>query len=213
MQAKYHFYATLLDSFTWFRKSEKADAEQEFLNRVNRVKTPPSDAQLRGMAFEKLINYYAQRGLRPDGPVKAHDMEVAPELIEKFTKGMRAAARQVFVETVLETTHGGVRVYGFIDDLWAGVAYDTKTTGAYEFPKYLDAWQHPAYLTCLKGQADRFVYRITDFKDYYEEPYHYLPEDTERLLGVCVDLAEWLEHRRDQITDRKIFGLQPISTY
>ena len=36
-QPKYRFYATLLDSFYWFLNSESETAEQEFIDKINRV--------------------------------------------------------------------------------------------------------------------------------------------------------------------------------
>jgi hypothetical protein len=134
-----------------------------------------------------------------------------PDIITRFATGMRHASRQVFVEATLPTAYGPVRVYGKVDEILADTAYDTKTTKNYLFPKYLKAWQHPVYLEALKPMGiGRFVYRITDFEDFYEEEYFYRKEDTDRLISECAQLVECLEVNRARITDRKVFCLPPL---
>jgi hypothetical protein len=210
MLPSFHIYPTLLDSFGWYKRSENEGAKQEFLNKINRVPMEKTDAMIRGNDFEAAVNEWSRRGRLPDGPVTVHDLTVSPELIGRFSKGMERAMRQVFVEVNLETKYGGVRLYGFIDDILADAAYDTKTTGEYKLGKYRNGWQHPAYLEALHqggGQISRFVYRITDFEDYYEEEYQYRKEDTERLVKELEHLIEFLEDNRAAISDRKIFTM------
>jgi hypothetical protein len=211
LKPAYAFYATLLDSFAYYLRNESEGAQQEFLDRVNRVQTPKKDPQLRGTAFEVVVEKAAVEGVFPTEPVKVHDLKVAPHIIEQFAQGMQKASRQVYVETILQTAYGPVKVYGFVDEILGGTAFDTKTTGKYEFPKFLGAWQHPAYLEALKPLGvDRFVYRITDFVDYFEEEYFYRSSDTDRLISHCAHLVEFLEANRARITDRKVFCLPPL---
>jgi hypothetical protein len=210
MLPKFHVYPTLLDSFAWYKRSEKPEAKQEFLDRINRVPVEKTDAMIRGNAFESAVNYWAGLGKIPPGPVTVHDKQVSPELIGKFSTGFEGALRQVFTEMVLPTRYGDVRIYGFIDDLMGDAVYDTKTTGNYEIGKYRNGWQHPAYLESLRqagASVGRFIYRITDFEDYFEEEYAYRREDTERLINECEHLYEFLEANRPAINDGRVFGL------
>ncbi|HLP42025.1 MAG TPA: hypothetical protein VK465_11000 [Fibrobacteria bacterium] len=208
---KYQFYATLLDAFAWYKRNESEEGLQEFLDKVNRVEKPKTAPQLRGLAFEIAVEKAAVDGIFPTEPIKVHDKKVRPEVIERFARGMGRASRQVFVETVLSTLYGPVRVYGYVDEILADTAYDNKTTSSYEFPKYLKAWQHPAYLEALRPMGiGRFVYKITDFEDCYEEEYFYRKEDTDRLISECAQLVECLEANRARITDRKVFCLPPL---
>lgn len=207
MLPKYHVYPTLLDSFAWYKRSESEDAKQEFLDRINRVQKPKTDAMLRGIKFEDTVNEWARRGKLPPGPVDVHGVEVQPALIGKFSKGFEMALRQVFVETTLPTCYGAIRLYGYVDDILADAAYDTKTTKDYELGKYRNNFQHPTYLEALSPEGiARFVYRITDFEDYFEEEYVYRKQDTERLIHESEHLIEFLEANRPAITDLKIFG-------
>lgn len=208
-QPKYQFYATLLDAFSWYKRSESEEGLQEFLDKVNRVEKPKSDSQLRGIAFEAAVAKAAVEGIYPTESIKVHDKNVKPELIEQFAKGMHGALRQVFVETVLQTQYGQVRVYGFVDEILADAAHDIKTTSSYDFPKYLKAWQHPVYLEALRPmKIGRFIYRVTDFSEYYEEEYQYNSSDTDRLIGECSHLVEFLEVNRHKITDKKVFNME-----
>jgi hypothetical protein len=209
MQPKYAIYATLLDAFAWYKKSEDEGALQEFLDKVNRKPFEKTDAILRGMAFEELVDDSLRLGIPEDlpDPIRVHDVKCSAGILEAFHGRLLGAVRQVYVETHLETRFGLVKVYGKVDEILRDTAFDIKTTSKYEFPKYLRNWQHPVYLECLKKEGiSRFVYLATDFREVYEEEYTYNSEDTDRLISECSHLVELLEAKRDLITDRKVFG-------
>lgn len=210
MRPEYQFYATLLDAFSWYRRSDADGARQEFIDKLNRVETPRSDAQLRGMAFEDAVATAPDAGYS-GLTVRIHDTKCPVGILNQFAQESRGAVRQVYVEAFLPTQRGLVKVYGFIDELLADTAYDIKTTKNYNFPKYLHNWQHAVYLEALRDQGiNRFVYKVTDFEDIFKEEYHYRQEDTDRLISECVHLIEFLEANRSQITDRKVFNLPPL---
>jgi hypothetical protein len=206
----YHFYPTLLDAFSWYKKSESETALQEFIDKVNRVKTPATDPMLRGIAFNGIVDVAIKGGIiQPDehGDFLVHDTLVPVEIIREFADLFSKSALQVFVENRLTTRYGQVRIYGYIDALQGHTIGEFKTTGKYEFPKYLHNWQHPCYLHCLKDQGiRRFVYLITDFKNVYREDYHWTQDGEDRLVGICNELIEFLEAKRHLITDTKVFG-------
>jgi hypothetical protein len=208
LEPSYQVYATLLDSFAWYKRDESEVAQQDLLDRINRVEKPRTDAQLRGMAFEARVEMAAVGGVYPTEPVLCHDKKVPAWLIEQFAKGRGAAARQVYVETLIPTLYGPVKVYGMVDEILGDTAADIKTTSNYEFPKYLRAWQHPCYLEALRPMGiSRFVYRITDFEGYFEEEYSYKRSDTDRVISEVAQLVEFLEANRARINNRKIFNL------
>lgn len=208
MQPKYAFYATLLDAFAWYKKSEQEGALQEFLDKVNRAPFEPTDAILRGQAFERTVDDALAWGVPEDLPdLRAHDVAYPVSILHTFVDRLRGAVRQVSVETVVDTRYGPVKVYGKADEILRDTVYDIKTTGKYEFPKYLRNWQHPVYLEALKKEGiHRFVYLVTDFREIYEEEYMHRQEDTDRLISECSHLVETLETLRDRITDKKVFG-------
>jgi hypothetical protein len=209
MSPKYHIYPSLLDSFAWYKKSEAENGLQEFLDKLNRVQTAPSDAMLRGIAFEKLLTDAAlgkPLHAKENGTFACHDIDVHEELVGKFEARLEGSVRQVFVESVLDCAVGPVRVYGYVDNILRDTAIDTKTTGKYEFPKYLDSFQRPVYLEGLRSHGiDKFQFLVTDFRELYVEDYHYNPADTDRLIAAVNELVDFIEANRDRITDTKLF--------
>ncbi len=208
MQPKYAIYATMLDAFAWYKKSEADGALEEFLGKVNRVPFEKTDAILRGMAFEDLVDDSLRLGI-PEGlpdPLTVHDTKCSLDILRTFRDRLLGAVRQVYVESILPTRFGPVKVYGKVDEILRDTAFDIKTTGKYEFPKYLRNWQHPVYLEALQKEGvRRFVYLATDFREVYEEEYSYNSADTDRLISELGHLVETLEAQRERITDRKVF--------
>lgn len=209
MSPKYAVYATMLDAFAWYKKSEADGALQEFLDKVNRVPFEKTDPILRGMAFEDMVDHALKMGIPADlpDPIHVHDVKCPSDILRVFVERLQGAVRQVHVETVIDTRYGPVKVYGKVDEILRDTAFDIKTTGKYEFPKYLRNWQHPVYLEALKKEGiRRFVYLATDFREVYEEEYTHNSADTDRLISEVSHLVETLESQREKITDRKVFG-------
>jgi hypothetical protein len=210
MRPSYRIYPTLLDGFSFYKRSEDENAKQDMLDRINRVERPKTPPMLRGIAFNGLVDDAACGLLRVAGDVAVEDVTCPAWILEAYAARFRDAARQVYVEAPLETSYGSVLIYGFMDETVADTGYEIKTTSKYEFPKYLHNWQHPAYLHCMRHNGvdvHKFVYMATDFRQIYEEAYRYREEDTDRLVSVCNEFIEFLEINRDRITDRRIFCL------
>jgi hypothetical protein len=208
---RYHIYPSLLDSFAYMKNSEAENALEEFMAKLNRVQTPPSDAIMRGVMFEQYLNDHAAKGIPfpvdGEGFVRCHDTNVPVTILEAFSRRLDGSVRQVFVESVVEALHGPVRLYGFVDNVLRDTAIDVKTTSKYEFPKYLKSFQRPVYLHALKGMGiTRFEYLVTDFREVYVEAYQYTDSDHDRLVSEVNALVEFIEANRDKITAPKLFG-------
>lgn len=207
---RYKLYPSLMDSFAWMLRSEDENAVTEFVNRVNRVGFEPSDALLRGSQIDQMMIDLAEgKGVAAsDGMVRIHDQDVSLEVIRQLHVRLLGSVRQVAVQSVIPTRFGDVLAYGRADNVLRDECIDLKSTGRYEFPKYLHSFQRPVYLEGLRQQGiDRFTFLVTDFRDVYEEPYHRTEEDRDRLIDHCERLIEFLEANRHRITDRKIFAL------
>lgn len=217
---QYKFYATLLDSFSWYLKSDRDEAFQDFIDKLNRVPFT-SEAAEKGTAFNELVDIRITRRL-PDGlPEPEYDYDkwmiqfkgfkFKMPVVEHFVERFRQATPQVYTEGVLETSRGSVLLYGFIDELFAGHAHDIKCTSKYNFPKFLHNWQHLVYPFCLQEQgvpAENFTYEITDYNNLYREEYQFKRErDLVKLQGHCEHLIDFIETHRHLITDKKLFAL------
>jgi len=224
----YKFYATLLDTFHYYKCSEKETALEEFLASVNRT-SGRSEAASKGTAFNELIDkvlsdptqmerlksytainlsydYVDKEGLKTQ-------MIFPTEIVKYFVDYFYGSVPQMFVEAPLQTSMGLVNLYGYMDEIRRDWSYDIKTTGQYLFPKFIDKYQHIVYPYCLHHMCisvSNFKYVITDFKEVFEEDYIYSPErDTNRLISVCNDLIEFIERPeiKSRVTNLKIYGL------
>lgn len=134
---------------------------------------------------------------------------------------------QHYHEAMMSTQYGDVMLYGY-SDYWQGdTIRDLKTTKKYDFGKYERGWQRIVYpWTAIEsGEAvavDKFVYDAIQlssrggiiFGTHYPEEYAYGHLWASKLLrnGVC-RFIEWIESRRDLITDAKVFGGENAPDY
>ena len=230
---KYKFYATLLDAFQWYLKSDNDDAFQEFIDKLNRVPFT-NEAVEKGTGFNELVDKIKNRDLIPVDttshplvlPVKETEtiqvnakglmtyglFDYKWSVVEKFIEIFKWADDQVYVEGILPTRKGDVLLYGYVDEVVpGGWMSDIKATKSYEFPKFLHNWQHIVYPYILNShgiRADEFSYEITDYNYHYKEDYIFdVIRDTRRLVAICSQLIDFIELHRDLITDKKVFAL------
>lgn len=240
LSVKYKFYATLLDAFQWYLKSEEDEAFQQFIDKLNRVPFT-SEAAEKGTRFNELVDdvkngavalvdtvgrYFSGGPLKGTYPpiqvnekglVKYGGFEYKFSIVKQFVERLGRAHDQVYTEGVLPTSRGGVLLYGYIDEVQpGGHMEDIKTTSNYTFPKYLHNWQHIVYPYCMNANgipANYFSYAVTDFSNYYQEDYVFEEKrDTARLVTICEQLIDFIEQHRDKITDRKLFASEEIQT-
>ena len=133
--------ATLLNSWGYMWQCDENYQEQaysNFLDYINRVKTPPTDAMQRGIDFEAL----ACTGNVP--------------IISNIIKGGQF---QYYGEKTLIVDEQKYKLVGYLDCLKAGVIYDIKRNTRYEFGKYAESYQHHCYFV-LVPEAYKFVYLV-----------------------------------------------------
>lgn len=212
-QLQHKFYATLLDAFSWYKKSEKEEAFQEFLDKINRVPFE-SEAASRGTAFNELVDNlcadFEVYGLLPGDEVINHSgFDFPGDIVREFVVQFAGCLRQIYVERTIQTKYGSVLLYGYIDELLWWIVYDIKTTKAYELGKYTRNWQHKVYLYCLQETGiDTFQYTVTDFDSSYKEEYTWKDSYQIDLQLICEELIEFINEHRTLITDKKLFALE-----
>lgn len=212
MIVKYRFYATLLDSYQWYLTSEQDEAFKDFINKINRVPFS-SEAAEKGTAFNELVD--ADKTLAGvtvvKDTVRYKGFDFNRNLLNDFKAYFKGAASQVFISSNLETNKGVVELYGYADKVLQDTVYDIKTTSRYDFPKFINNWQHKVYPYCFNQNdifVDRFEYTVTNFSNIFKETYIYKAErEIQALKGICESLIDFIELHRGLITDRKIFCL------
>lgn len=219
-QPQYKFYATLLDAFRWYRASESENALQEFIDKINRVEIVDEKALERmnkGTALNNLVDNQVKNCTEiedekistiVDGKTFTFDAKIVNELGDR----LECSIPQLYTEILLNIDGVEVLLYGYIDYLQLNRCIDLKTTSKYELGKYKDNMQMHLYPVALKSNGidvDEFEFIVTDFKDVYSEVY---PINIDNSLSIlnneCSLLIEFLELKKDLITNKKIFGSQ-----
>ena len=209
-QPHYRLWATLLDGYDWYLSSEKDEAYQEFLDKLNRVPMPTSPEAAQGIAFQALIDSFhhpEQYERRPEWSKDGFTFN--GDVVDEFVQKFYYAHPNIYTEAVIDTRLGEVKLYGYADAILADSAYDIKFTGRYSKGKFLNNWQHRIYPYCLNKQGiyvSRFEYTITDGESVWIEDYVWMPDIfIPEVRHQCEELIHFIESQRDKITNPKLF--------
>ncbi|WP_375445525.1 hypothetical protein [uncultured Fibrella sp.] len=192
MTPAYRFYPTLLNTFSRFLNGDNL-TEQQVLDAINRVPSPTTAAQQRGISFEETL-------------VKGTEEEqFNAEILQKMRKLLPRPIvdTQVYCQWQIDD----VLFYGYVDLIGKYKAVDIKTTGSYKPGRYLFNHQN-LYLHALKRHGIKLMeYLITDFTDVYVESYA-LTHPIDRQLEEIRLFKAFINEHRDQITDKKIMIIE-----
>ncbi|QMW00961.1 hypothetical protein [Spirosoma foliorum] len=185
----YRFYPSLLNVFSRYLNGGHLSI-QELIDSINRVPTPTTAAQERGISFEEAI-------------VKGTNEErFDPEIVKKVRKLLPRPIVETQVYCQLEIED--VLFYGYVDLIGKFKAVDLKTTASYQPGRFVHNHQN-LYLHALKRKGIKLMeYVITDFSDVYVESYP-LTHPIDKQLEEIRLLKAFLEEHRPLITDPKIF--------
>ena len=153
---------TLLDSWLWSFKLDTG--YDDFIKCLNRIKTPPTMAQLEGLRFENCLNNVLLGEQLPDD----HEWKFP---ITEMAEQLYGSQQQVVLFRDIKVEEQDVLLHGILDYLHAGEIYDCKFTKRYTLNKYLTSTtQCSMYMTMLP-EAYCFTYLISDGKYVYRERY------------------------------------------
>lgn len=148
------------------------------------------------------------------------------KMVRSFADMYRGAVPQMYVEGMIETSRGNVKLYGFLDELMPFSVHDIKTTNSYESWKFKNNVQHLVYPYCLSQMGmpvSTFSYDIAEIRSnakksdqtndivvssfvYHREEYGFDYERAEETLRAkCEDLIDFIEEHRSEITNKKLF--------
>ncbi|ARK12050.1 hypothetical protein A6C57_17890 [Fibrella sp. ES10-3-2-2] len=192
MLPTYRFYPTLLNTFSRFLNGGNL-TEQQVLDAINRVPSPTTQAQQRGISFEETL-------IKGTGE-------------EQFDAGILQKMRKLLPRPIVDTQVycqwqiDDVLFYGYVDLIGKYKAVDIKTTSSYQPGRYLFNHQN-LYLHALKRHGIKLMeYLVTDFNDVYVESYA-LTHSIERQLEEIRLFKAFIDEHREQITDKKIVSNQ-----
>jgi hypothetical protein len=158
------------------------DAYDSFLATLRGERTEPTEAMLKGKAFEDLVNRIVA-GESVDE--SCADYLAAREIAMTCYQGQP----QVKIEQDIQCCGTTFRLVGVLDYLKAGVAYDIKRPSYYEYGKYQHSTQHPMYFR-LVPEAAHFVYLIYDGSRVLTEDYW--SDETPPIDATIIQFMDFL---------------------
>jgi hypothetical protein len=210
---EYSIYPSLLDAYLRFKRHDDEETFQSLFDKINRVETEKTEAQLRGVEFEQLINkvidgnecsflndHYLTDNFR-------FNIELVKAIANKLSGAIQ---RQEYMEAIMKTHAGKIRLYGIADFSFPEMLADLKGTSNYKYCKYKDNTQHPTYslIKKLNGSPIKaFKYVASDFDKMFIETY--IPSENmhDKLMITVFEFIRFIEHFRKHITNDKIFSI------
>ena len=199
--ARYLMTHSLLSSWLYAIREDpfedattERDHYAEFLDVLNRVPTPATEAMQNGIDFEHLVLNIADciqtiktSDVSNPIPVTAHRWYDAASSVAGIVRGGQFQYKAKKTVTV-----GGIDflLYGRLDVLKAGTIYDIKFSKSYDRGKYFSSTQHPLYLELLP-EAIQFMYLVSNGTDVWTETY--FREDTKSIFPVIADFTDWIK--------------------
>lgn len=159
---------SLLSSWLYYMNADDQYVNQalsSFLSTLRREKQKKTQAMQDGIRFEQLVNDIVS-GKEIDESISEKWALTA----KRFAKICSGGQPQVPISGRITTAGMDFVLYGVCDYVKAGVIFDIKKTGRYEYGKYAGSPQHSMYLHLLPP-ATRFDYLIFDGREHYRETY------------------------------------------
>jgi hypothetical protein len=192
----YRLYPTLLNSYTLYLNQSrdsngKIIVDQiELIERINRVRKPTTQAQQKGIDFEKAVTLGQNE--------------------EAFKEGIIDRAREILpskykTQYYVESRYKNSVIYGYVDGVGENVAFDLKSTAFYEPGRFQKNHQNLYLLGLQKIGIERLDYVITDFKDVYVESYELNSYNFNPLYEQIESFTKFLDEHKKFIIDKKIF--------
>jgi len=218
MEFKYQFYPTLLDSFRYWKDHEEDESTfNALIDKLNGVKVEQTLDNLKGIAFEALINEMItiKSDLVPlpnNGIYEFNEFEFNQIIVDKvFNKLKRCTDIQFRLNGIVSTSKGNVRLYGIFDYGFPEMTADLKTTSNYglktkdskKVKKYEDNFQHK--FTSLLSENIEFNYVITDFNYLYIENFKLGEELNKSTILEIEEFIDFINIYKHLIKNSKVF--------
>lgn len=164
--------------------------EIDLIERINRVKKPTTNAQQKGIDFEKAV-------------ILGQGEEFFEESVIEKTRNL--LPQKYKTQFYVESRHKNCLIYGYVDLVGNDVAFDLKTTHTYTPNRFHQNHQNLYLLGLQKYGIEQLNYVITDFQEVYVESYHLNSYDFNPLYTEIEAFIDFLEDHKKFIRDKKIF--------
>lgn len=206
--AKGTAFNEVVDCMIEHRKSEKVEIEKAYEQIVNGACDPCTGKPI----YCDVTNTGKFIGL--NAKYNGHEFFFPIGICREFANYYQGAVTQKYVEGILPTAFGDVKLYGFIDELMPLSVHDIKTASQYSVGKYKRNNQHLVYPFCLMQMGSdvrTFEYNVAVIGKYncesFTETYEFNPKrDVPILQQRCEDFIRFVNDNRELITDKKLFN-------
>lgn len=190
----YQITPTLLDSFARFERHQDEESFNDLINKINRVKSDPTEQQLKGMAFENVVNGIGS------------DFKFDDRVIHNVQKRL---INQTGSQVKISADYENIHFYGIADYTFPEMIVDLKGTDNYYYGKFQKRYQFPVYSFIKelnKEPIKQFKYLVSDYTNIYQETYIPNQKVYDSLLEFAAEFIRFLNHFKRQITNKSIYG-------
>lgn len=218
VKVDYAIYPSLLDAFLRYKRKDDDETFISVFDKINKVQSEQTEQQLKGIEFEGCVNNVID-GFKCSGLTAPHieygdyvtnNFKFKVDVVDKMAGKLQfATSQQEYMEAIIPSHLGNIKLYGIADYTFPEMITDLKTTSAYKCNKYKDNTQHATYslIREMNGAPIKaFKYLATDFDRVFQETY--LPTEVlhQKLLFTVFEFISFIEFFKKHITDTKIFG-------
>lgn len=193
----YQITPTLLDAFARFERHQDEESFNDLINKINRVKSDPNEAQLKGIAFENCVN---------NGLYEWDNFSFDVDLIDDA--GSRLINNNG-IQVKISGDYDNIHFYGIADYTFPEMILDLKGTGNYYYGKFKKKNQFPVYSFIKelnKEPIRQFKYLVSDYTNLYQETYLPSQKVYDDLLEFTREFIRFINHFKKHITNPAIFG-------
>ena len=185
---------SLLSSFKYWQESEKPI--DEFMNTLNKIKTPTTEAMQRGIDFENDIQ---QHCIEFKNEILNENDKISSEYancIYKITNIVKGGLWQCKVQKEIKINNQDFMLFGYADVIKENAIYDIKTTAVYELGKYNTSTQHLIYMYCTG--IKNFEYLIAQggetLENFYRESYSMQDDCESKIRQKISEFLSFLDN-------------------
>jgi len=207
MEFKYAIPPTLLDNFVRFKKYDDEGSLSELMDKLNRIPREKTEENEKGILFETVINSAI------DGINIEHEFD--GELVNYISSKLsRCISKQKYIEAIIITKKGNVKLYGIFDYEFPEMIADLKTLKSYSIADgrkhFQDKSQHRFAFAIANRNGKplrQFNYLATNFRNRFIETYMNEEKHIKSLHEDLLDFIGFIEHFKKHIDNPKLFGL------
>lgn len=220
----YAIYPSLLDAYLRFKRTDDEETFSALFDKINGVKSEQTEQQLKGVLFEQCINDLID-GKDIQLSDDAKSFKCGPfafkiDLMYKIASKLRKCRmKQNYIECIINTKVGKIKLYGIADYRFDDMLVDLKTTASYKVNKYTDSkdikyTQHLMYPLIKKHLGtpiSAFKYVASDFENDFQETFIPTENMEHKLMAIIYEFIVFINHFKVNITDMKVFGGRDVN--